>query len=342
VVIAADEDSRLSQLWHISYPDGATRRLTNDLNNYGGVSVAVQSDDLVTVRYDQSTNIWSVPGTGAFQTQAPNRGGMMVDVSQAKQITSGGVKYYGGAWTPDGRIVYWSDASGARDIWIMDGDGSNQKQLTADAGSNFQPIVSPDGRYIVFVSDRNGGKHNIWRMNIDGSNPKQITNTNFGRNPAITPDGLWIVYVSYGSKSPTLWRVPIEGGQPVQLNDKFSVSPAVSPDGKFIACYYWNETPDSQLRIAIIPFEGGAPVNQLNIPASFVRWTPDGRSLVYVDNRGGVSNLWLQPIDGGKPTQLTDFKTEQIFGFNWSHDGRQLAVARGVVTSDVVLFSGLK
>jgi serine/threonine protein kinase/Tol biopolymer transport system component len=344
VMIAADEDSRLSQLWHLSYPDGATRRLTNDLNDYGGVSIAGQSDDLVTVRYDQSTNIWTMPGTGATASQALDHGGFGTDMSQAKQITSGGVKYYGGAWTPDGKIVYWSDASGARDIWIMDGDGSNQKQLTAGAGSNFQATVSPDGRYIVFVSDRNNGKPNLWRIDIDGSNPKQITNTNFGRNPTITPDGLWIVYVSFGSKSPTLWKVPIEGGKPVQINDKFSVSPALSPDGKLIACYYWDETPESQLGIAIIPFEGGAPVKQFNIPAPFVRWTPDGRGLVYVDSRGGggVSNLWFQPVDGGKPQQLTDFKTDQIFGFNWSRDGRQLALTRGIVTSDVVLFSDLK
>jgi serine/threonine protein kinase/Tol biopolymer transport system component len=342
VMIAADEDSRLSQLWHLSYPDGATRRLTNDLNNYGGVSIAGQSDDLVTVRYDQSTNIWVMPGTGPTPFQTLTRGGFGTDVSQAKQITSGGVKYYGGAWTPDGKIVYWSDASGARDLWIMDGDGSNQKQLTADAGSNFQSTVSPDGRYIVFVSDRNNGKPNIWRMNIDGSNLKQITNTNFGRNPAITPDGRWIVYVSFGSKSPTLWKVPVEGGDPVQINDKFSVAPAISPDGKLIACYYWDETPDSQLGIVIIPFEGGAPVKRFNLPASFVRWTPDGRGLVYVDNHGSASNLWLQPVDGGKPVQLTDFKTDQIFGFDWSRDGRQLALARGIVTSDVVLFSDLK
>jgi Tol biopolymer transport system component len=73
-----------------------------------------------------------------------------------------------------------------------------------------------------------------------------------------------------------------------------------------------------------------------------VRWTPDGHGLAYIDNRGGVSNIWMQPIDGGKPVQLTDFKTDMIFGFNWSPDGRQLGLARGVVTSDVVLFSDVK
>jgi serine/threonine protein kinase/Tol biopolymer transport system component len=342
VIIAADQESRLSQLWHVSTTDGTVRCLTNDLNNYGGVSLARVADNLVTVRFDQSSNIWIAPATGGTGTSL-SQSSQAIDANRATQITSGGVKYFGGAWTPDGRIVYSTDVSGALDLWIMNRDGSNQKQLTSEAGSNFQPTVSPDGRYIFFVSDRgDGDKHNIWRMDIDGQNPKQLTKVNFARYPTITPDGKWIVYVSLGSKSPTLWKMPVDGGQPVQMLDKYAMAPAVSPDGKLIACYYWDETPDSQLGIAIIPFEGGAPIKHFNLPAMFVRWTPDGRGLAYVDNPGGVSNIWMQPIDGGKPVQLTDFKTDMIFGFNWSPDARQLGLVRGVVTSDVVLFSDIK
>jgi Tol biopolymer transport system component len=179
-------------------------------------------------------------------------------------------------------------------------------------------------------------------MEIDGSNPQRLTGTNYDRNPAITPDGKWIIYVSFGDMGPTLWKMPVDGGQPVELVDKYALGPAISPDGKSIACYYWDQMPESQLGIAVLPIEGGAPLNKFNIPAMFVRWTPDGRGLVYVDNRSGVSNLWMQPVDGGQPMQLTDFKTDQIFVFDWSRDGRQLLLARGVVTSDVVLFSDLK
>jgi tricorn protease len=120
------------------------------------------------------------------------------------------------------------------------------------------------------------------------------------------------------------------------------MSPAVSPDGKTIACYYWEETPEAQLGVAIVPIEGGAPVKKFTLPATVVRWTPDGKGLTYIDSRGGVSNIWMQPIDGGQPVQLTDFKTDLIFTFDWSRDGRQLVLSRGVVMSDVVLFSDLK
>jgi eukaryotic-like serine/threonine-protein kinase len=340
VLSAVDKDSRLQQLWHLSYPEGVTRRLTNDLNNYAGVSLASQTGDVVTVRYDQSSNIWVTPDS----PETPSRGlrsAAMVDTSRAKQITSGAVKYYGGSWTPDGRIVYSSDASGKRDLWIMDQDGGNQKQLTVDAGDNVQPTVSPDGRHIVFLSDRKDARHNLWRIDIDGQNPKQLTSGHFDRGPSFSPDGKWVIYASMGSSHPNLWRVSVDGGEPVKLTDRYSIAPMVSPDGKWIACYYWDEKPDTPLGIALIPFEGGAPVKTFNLPSAVVRWTPDGSALTYVDSRSGVSNIWRQPIDGGPPVQLTDFKSDLIFTFDWSRDGRQLACARGIATSDVILFSNL-
>jgi len=68
-----------------------------------------------------------------------------------------------------------------------------------------------------------------------------------------------------------------------------------------------------------------------------LRWTPDGRALTYIDTKGGVSNIWSLPLDGGLPVQLTDFKADQIFWFDFSRDGKQLALSRGTQTSDVIL-----
>jgi eukaryotic-like serine/threonine-protein kinase len=340
LINAADQDSRLQQLWHLSYPEGTARRLTNDLNQYVGVSVASETGDVVTVRIDQSSNIWVSPAMTGAQLRVAS-GSPTIGTSQARQITSGAAKYYGGMWTPDGKLIYVSDVSGNHDLWIMDADGSNQKQLTADASDNGQPAISPDGRTIVFISDRKDARHNLWKMDIDGSNVRQLTTGHYDRHPTFSPDGKWVIYASMGVSNPNLWRVSVDGGEAVKLTDKFAVAPKVSPDGKLIACYYWDEKPDTQLVIALIPFEGGQPVKTLNIPSAGVRWTQDGSALTYVDTRSGVANIWSQPIDGGKPVQLTDFKSDLIFAFDWSRDWRQLAVARGIVTSDVVLFNNL-
>ena len=68
-----------------------------------------------------------------------------------------------------------------------------------------------------------------------------------------------------------------------------------------------------------------------------LQWTLDGQAITYVKTTGRVSNIWSQPLDGGPPKPLTDFKSDSIFSFNWSRYGKQLVYARGAVTTDVVL-----
>jgi serine/threonine protein kinase len=320
------------QIWRFSYPEGEARRITTDFNNYASMSLTADSGALVTVQSNRISNIW-VAANG--------------DAGRAVQIKSGGNNLEGIegiAWTPDGRVVYDSLASGAIDIWIMNADGTGQKQLTVvDAGANFRAKVTPDGRYIVFVSIRND-QANIWRMNLDGSNRQQLTNGNSVWDPAVTPDSRWVIYTAQRSGMPYLWKVSIDGGDAVQLTDKYTNSPEVSPDGKWIVCSYRKDV-NSTWRYAIIPYEGGEPIKVFDLlgKKGNFRWSPDGRSLYYLrDTSGGVTNVWSFPLDNKPPKQLTDFKTEQIYNFAWSPDGKQLVLARGTTTSDVLLIKDFR
>jgi Tol biopolymer transport system component len=142
----------------------------------------------------------------------------------------------------------------------------------------------------------------------------------------------------------TVWKIGIDGGQPVQLTDKQSQGPVFSPDGKQILCWYL-EGPRAQAKLAFLPSEGGEPIKTLPQPDGTIgvyRWTADGREIVYGVTRGGVTNFWAQPIDGSPSKQLTNFASESIFIFNLSKDGKQIAMARGTQTSDVVLISNFK
>jgi Tol biopolymer transport system component len=73
-----------------------------------------------------------------------------------------------------------------------------------------------------------------------------------------------------------------------------------------------------------------------------IHWAPDGQALDYALTRGGASNIWRQPLAGGPPKQITNFKSDLIFFFAWSRDGKQLALERGTISSDVVLISNFQ
>jgi Tol biopolymer transport system component len=322
------------QIWQLSVADGTARRITNDLNSYHGLSLTADASALVSVRATRATNFWRAPG------HAP---------AEAHQITSGTGDLVGEvmgiAWTPDGRIIYGSNASGDLDLWVMDMDGRNQRQLTVAAQPDVKPTVSPDGRFVVFVSWRTGTSH-LWRMDIDGSNPKQLTDGAAESYPHISPDGRWVVYLSAEQNRSTMWKVSTEGGAPVEVSNRWSMSPAVSPDGKVIACFYEDEA-SAAFKLALIPAAGGDPVKLFDLPPTvFLRaglhWTPDGRAVRYVDTRGGVSNIWQQPVAGGAPTQLTNFTANKIFRLAWSRAGQQLVFERGTESNDATLVSDFK
>jgi eukaryotic-like serine/threonine-protein kinase len=329
LILAADKASSYytQQIWHVSYPGGEARRITTDFNNYLGMSLTADSDAIAAVQSNRISSIWVVPNA---------------DASRAVQIKSGGNNDEGKdglSLTPDNRVVYYSRASGADDIWIMNGDGTNPKQLTVDAGANYDFKVTPDNRYIVFTSERTGGA-NLWRMDLDGGNPKQLTNGNSDFGAAISPDSQSVIYSSDRSGNPAIWKVSINGGDSVRLTEYAAENPEVSPDGKLISCTY-REDINSNWRFAIIPIDGGKPLKVFDLPVApeqeDIRWSPDGRAINYVSLRNGVSNIWSFPLDSGQPKQLTDFKTDRIYNFKWSPDGKQLVLARGTTTSDVVL-----
>jgi Tol biopolymer transport system component len=221
----------------------------------------------------------------------------------------------------------------------MDAAGGNQKQLTDDAYVELSARATGDGRYIVFDSWRSGAIQ-LLRMNVDGSNAKLLTTQGF--NSSVSPDGKWVVFGTFTVGGFSIWKVSIDGGEPVQVTHQFSLNAAISPDGKMIA--YTQRTPVT--RLALIPFEGGEPLKFFDLAAGAqiaqVRWLPDGSALTYTVDRGGVSNIWIQPIDGSPAKQLTDFKSDRIYAYDWSPDGKWLALSRGPEQRDVVLITDLK
>lgn len=332
IVNGRDPETQILQVWRISYPEGQVTRVTNDLSNYQGVSLTNDGQTLVSTQQNFLSNIWIGlrPETPAKITSEVGRDEGMSGVALA----------------PDGRIVYTTRIKENQDLWIINRDGSGNRQLTFNVKSNFSPVITPDGRNIVFVSTR-AGNLGIWRMDIDGENSMPLTSDPGSEaEPSVSPDGRWVVYsVTDSANKTTIWKVGIGGGTPVQLTKVESGRPVVSPDGKFAACEFGEVTPDSPVKLAIIPIDGGPPAKLFDLPlvlkSRVFRWAPDGKSLIYFDSRDRVHNLWSQPLDGGVPKQLTDFKADRIFRFDVSPNG-EFVFARGTDASDVVMISNFR
>jgi Tol biopolymer transport system component len=324
-----------SEVWFLPYPTGAMRPVTNDLDQHRGISLSEKADKFVTVVSSGLVNVWIVPNG---------------ESEKASQVPVGNLSFYGSygntvAWTPDGRIVFVSNESSLMDLWIMDADGNNRKQLTSNADRNVGPVVSSDGRYIVFTSSR-GGAPAIWRMNLNGSSPRQLSQGKGEGAATISPDGKWVLYSTIGAPKPTVWKVSIEGGDPVELTSKVSFNPMVSPDGQFVA-YIYADSYDAFAppnRIAIIPFAGGEPIRifpfrEGSRTQTLAQWSPDGKAIYFTSTLNNVTNIWSQSVEGGEPKQLTQFKDSLMNGFAWTRDGKTLVCTRGTSTRDAVLIS---
>ncbi len=321
-----------TQIWFLPYSGGEARRVTNDLNGYGDVSLGLTADSR-TIATIQQVN------TSAIWVTNPDQ-----DESHAQQILKTNLPETV-TWTPDEKLVYAIRTGENWDIWTANSDGSDGQQLTADAFIDQQPSVCSSGQYIVFQSNRSRSR-NIWRMNADGTNQKQLTDGNFvDAYPVCSADGRFVVFMSGRSGTWAIWKVGIDGGAPVQLTNHTSELPTISPDGKSIAYYYTDEQANRQPKLAIIPFEGGAAVKTIDLPRSVqpiaFAWLADGKSIAYLDNSSGILNVWSMRVDGGAPQQLTRFKSEFINSFAISQTGK-IAAYRFSATRDIVLIKDFR
>src|SRR6185503_19107062 len=151
------------------------------------------------------------------------------DAKRSVQLPTGNVGFFGASgntvsWTPDGGLIFVSTETGNLELWFMDARGENRRQLTTNAAADFSPAVSPDGRYVVFSSNRSGTR-NVWRMDLDGSDPKALTNGISDGVPSISPDSRWVFYSALVGGKPTLWKVSIDGGTPAEVSNRPGVNP---------------------------------------------------------------------------------------------------------------------
>ena len=324
-VSATDHDSTGAQIYQVLYPSGDVTKVTKDLTDYQQISMTRDSRHIIALQNQRQANIYFA---------ATNQIGKLTQFTSGENDGSNGV-----CFAPDGTVIY-SAFNGNENLWRTSFDAQTRRQLTNTEGLNRTPAASPDGKFIIFSSNRSGATH-LWRIDFDGSHPMELTNGIGDAYPQITPDGKWVIYSSHSGGNPSLYRVSIEGGESVPLTKHIAGAPMISPDGKYIACLY-REVPSSSPRLAVFPISGGEPEKtfELQPPVTALRWSHDGKELTYARTIAGVANLWGQRLTGEAPRQLTHYASDLLFAADWSSDGKWLILSQGKRSRDVILLSG--
>ncbi|HUJ33534.1 MAG TPA: protein kinase [Candidatus Acidoferrum sp.] len=310
-----------SQLWLVSFPDGQKRRFSNDLLDYGqSLELTRDGENLVAVESAESSHIWMLSGGRT---------------NEAKQVTFGETPDDGVAPGPDGKLLVRSHGS---DMALLNPDGTGRSAVIPSL-ANYISMSACGDRYLVFDANENNGLR-LLRTAVDGSNRLELSDSVVSSE--CSPDGTWVLFDSDNK----LYRIPVDGGERTALftSAQGAVGGVISPDGKWIACGYEEFDHAPTQKYGVIPAAGGAPVHTFTQPfgADKLHWAPDQKGIEYLLTRNGATNVWEQPLSGGAPHPVTTFTSGHIFDFAWSRDGKQLLLAKGEQTSDVVLISNFR
>ena len=248
------------------------------------------------------------------------------------------------AWSPNGhRIAYWfyTGSFGRRDIaTIPAGGGEPVIVAKGFAVSNWNPVWSPDGRYLYFVSSK-AGNMNFWRVRIDElsgqvlSEPEAvIIPAKYTRHLSLSRDGRRMLYVQTDDQANVQGAdYDLESGRPltepywITKGDREVSRAELAPDGSRFVMRLIRRTQDDLVTVSRDGDDWQDVTNDEPFDR-YVRWSPDGSRLAFISDRNGGGQVWISDSDGSNLRQLTfTASNETGHGFPvWSPDGKLLSV----------------
>jgi Tol biopolymer transport system component len=316
------------QLWLVRVSDGAATRLTNDVNQYVGVSLTRDRNAAVTARTESSFSVWTSDAAGQWTEAVPPK-------------PMKGSLGFALRWLGDD-LAYVQSSSGGFGLYRWHADTRSDELLAPSAGSF---SASRDGSTILFFDyDRT----ELGRLSDAGQNhfPRDYMSNASIDGFQLLPDGRRFVVVTRSGDAEVLEGTLDSTAVRTVTNDRVRFAPAVSggrtevsPDGRLIA--YPSVDDNRQPVLAICDLATCS--SRRTVPAHVRwRWMPDSEALLFLDSQT-LSNLWVQRLDGGAPRPLTQFPADgrQIWDFDWSADGKRLAVARALVSTNIMRLRGL-
>lgn len=333
VLYAAHPHFNQMQVGYIAYPSGSFHAITRDTNTYQSLTVSADGQMMATVQSKTTRTPYFLPASGSQESspsQAPFQIPGMSDLN----------------WASNDDLL----AGNETNLFHVSRDGSNRTTLLSDSGAVIV-AASPCGNDRIALSwvGHNGTTgligDAIWLTNSDGSSAQQLAATPLAVSLACSPDGKFVYYMD--QVADRIMEAPTAGGNAqvvpgTVVSGQFVAREfgGLSPDGKQLP--FFSESTPGHINLDIVQLNAGpnpplrtlTPDPRLSGAAEF---TPDGKALAYPITENGVSNLWIQPLDGSTGHQVTHFTSGTFQKFHWSPDGKTLAILGTQTQSDIVL-----
>jgi len=341
MLVSARDETGPPRIWFLPFAGVVPLRVTTDISSYDFPAPMADGHSFAAVRGEGSPSItiFSVDDNGSANVVASGLG---------ENFGLAGVRSRSSTWT--GQVVRWLDsehilyvgvANGRPAFFVIPRSGGKAQQLIRGM-KVWDPAVSSDRKRLLFLAGETGGE--VWVSDIDGTNagkltpspPDQAPSGTTGWTPQFSDGGRFVYYKSRSR----LWRVPVGGGKAERVNLEAGAVAAdmatISPDGNWLMVRSFGD----RQRTHLYPLPAGGPPRIFEAPPSGtpMRFHPSSRAFGFVAwSDDGIPNIWLQNIDGGPPRQITHFDRGDIYAFDWSPDGKWLAVSYGEPKTDVVI-----
>jgi serine/threonine protein kinase/Tol biopolymer transport system component len=278
-----------------------------------------------------TASLWTVPVSDGVQTEAA-----------ATRVPAPNTRALGPRFAPS-YLAYLSSKGGADGLWTLENGAARELWRGDDGGVVAPPAISPDGRLICF-SYRKQGTAGLYVMNANGTNVRALVDSFDVRGAASwSPDGKWVAVAGNQGQGTRVFKVPVDGGQPVRLLDTLSYNPVWSPDGRFIV--YSEQPGAAQFDVkAITPDKAPVAIPKFQVGytiATPYRFMPNGKALIALEGATrATQNFFRVDLESGQQRQLTDLKAGFVIqNFDVSPDGTQIVFDRLRDNSDIVLMN---
>ncbi len=234
--------------------------------------------------------------------------------------------------TPDGNNLIFGYQG---DIWTVRRDENTARRLTVNSADDNSPVISPDGKWVAFNSNRNGN-FDIYIMSITGGVPRRLTyNSVEEMVTAFSPDSRFVIFMALRDwRRFRICKVSITGGQPVELSREEAGYGSISPDGRYLLMTIgyvestrvgYHGPGNSDLWIRDLQADTLRQITRYDGVDRSPVWGKDGNSMYFISDREtGVFNIWKVDFAGKQFTRITHFTDGNIFDCSLAPDGSEL------------------